>query len=443
MLINRFKVLLTASALGLAGCSTPMPPDRGCGVPGGLCAPTVPNTSVAPPVPHPLAAPEPPPARTMPVEPPPPAYGAAGGPVRIGLLLPLESPALGQAAEAVRAGFMAGHERDRTGVEVDVIATGDDAAGALDAYRVASERNDIVVGPLARSAVAALALSGAVGKPTVALNHPQTGQPLPPQMLVAGLSVEEEAIQVANWAANENPDARALVLTGPASWQQRAVGAFAARWSTLGRSYKVVELPVADGYVDPNALAELRAQLQLERSELESLNAGSPGTGTVRADAALPDAGSLAAGRPTVIFAALGAQQLRQVRTALGTSTPTYGTSSVNPGRDPGVSAPELDGVRLVDLPWNVLPDHPQVMAYPRLLDTGQLLDMQRLYALGIDAFRVAREMAQRPGQPFRLDGVTGRLAVDPTREGVRFHRNQAQVVYRDGGFFEPVVTAP
>ena len=75
----------------------------------------------------------------------------------------------------------------------------------LDAYARAAESNDIVVGPLARPAVAALASSGAVSKPTIALNHPQVNSPLPRQMLVIGLSLEDEARQVADWAAGEQP----------------------------------------------------------------------------------------------------------------------------------------------------------------------------------------------------------------------------------------------
>jgi hypothetical protein len=53
-------------------------------------------------------------------------------------------------------------------------------------------------------------------------------------MLVIGLSIEDEARQVADWAAREHPRRRALILTGNAAWQ-RAAGAFAARWNELGR----------------------------------------------------------------------------------------------------------------------------------------------------------------------------------------------------------------
>lgn len=409
---NNLKGLLTAAMLSLlAGCgSSPLPPDTGCGVPGGLCAPTAPVTS-APPA-EPAYTPPPPVdtgVRTNPVELPPGPDGRPAAPpgaqTRIALMLPLESQALSQPAEALRAGFMAAFERDRAGVSVDVVPTGDSAQDTLDAYARAAQQHDIVVGPLARSAVAALAGSGAVTKPTIALNHPQTDGPLPRQMLVVGLSLEEEAHQVADWAAAEHPAGRALVITGPATWQQRLSGAFAARWSQLGRGNTLVELPIADGYVDGNALADLRLRLQTDP--------------------------------PQLMFAALDAVQLRQVRSALGTSLPTYGTASVNPGRDPGVSAPELVGVRILDIPWTVQPDHPSVSVYPRWSgDTGGF-DMQRLYALGIDAFRIARELGQRQTGSFEIDGVTGRLSIDMGGPSARFRRVETGVVYHGDGIFE------
>jgi hypothetical protein len=408
------STLVPAFALALlAGCgSTPLPPDTGCGVPGGLCAPARPVTSAPPPE----ATYTPPPAedsgvRTNPVELPPGVGGApsaavpAGGGTRIALLLPLESPTLSQPAEAVRAGFMAAYERDRAGITVNLVPTGDSTESALEAYTRAAAQHDVVVGPLARNAVAALATSGSVSKPTVALNHPQTNAPLPRRMLAVGLALEDEARQVADWAAAEQAVGRALVLSGPAAWQQRLSGAFAARWSQLGRAHTVVELPIADGYVDGNALAELRARLQADP--------------------------------PQLAFAALDATQLRQVRSALGTSLPTYGTASVNPGRDPGVSAPELAGVRILDLPWTVQPDHPAVSVYPRWTAASDGFDMQRLYALGIDAFRIARELGQRPNGAFEIDGVTGRLSVDMGNPNSSFRRVETGVVYRDAGVFE------
>lgn len=413
---KNIRALLATAALGLlAACtSTPLPPDTGCGVPGGFCAPAA--SSASPPPAEAGYTPPPPaaPIRTSPIElgpaggrPLASSVDRAGAPgVRIALLLPLQSDALAQPAEAVRAGFMVGYERDRSGVTVNIIPTGDSAQATLDAYVRASEQNDIVVGPLARPAVAALATSGIVNRPTVALNHPQTGAPLPRQMLVVGLSLEEEASQVADWAAAEQPGARALVLTGKTAWQQRLSGAFTARWAQLGLNNATVELPSSDGYVDPNALAELRARMQDDP--------------------------------PQLVFAALDAVQLRQVRSAIGTSLPTYGTASINPGRDAAIPAPELEGVRILDLPWTVQPDHPLVASYPRWGgDTGGF-DMKRLYALGIDAFRIARELALRPTGSFELDGVTGRLSIDMGAAAPAFRRVETGTVYR-GGVYETV----
>jgi outer membrane PBP1 activator LpoA protein len=409
------KNLLAAGVMAtLAGCSTPMPPDLGCGVPGGLCAPVQSNTSAAP-AEAPAPPPEPPRSetRTSPVElypgngTPQSSARPAGGATRVALLLPLQSPALGQAAEAVRAGFLAGHERDRAGIEVEIVASGDSPESTLDAYARAARQNDIVVGPLARSSVAAIIAGNAVVKPTIALNHPQTDRPLPPQMLVVGLSLEEEARQVADWAAQEHPAGRALVLGGKAAWQQRAAGAFTARWNRLGRNNASVELPITDGYVDANALAELRSRLAIDRPEL--------------------------------VYAALDAGSLRQVRSSLGTSLPTYASSAANPSRSPGQSVPELDGVRLVDLPWTIQPDHPAVMTYPRPVDS-ESLDMQRLYALGIDAFQVARTLADQPDTGFTLDGVTGRLSVRRNNGGWSLQRIESAAIYRDGVGYETVV---
>jgi outer membrane PBP1 activator LpoA protein len=95
------------------------------------------------------------------------------------------------------------------------------------------------------------------------------------------------------------------------------------------------------------------------------------------------------------------------------------------------MSVSELDGLRVVDVPWLVRPDNSAVMVYPRPLESDQSLTMNRLYALGIDAFLVARELALRPGAPFVIDGVTGHLEVD----GTRLQRRESMAVYRDGNF--------
>jgi outer membrane PBP1 activator LpoA protein len=331
--------------------------------------------------------------------------------VRIGLMLPLRSETLGRAAEAVRAGFMAAYERDRSGFAITLIETGDNGQDVLSAYATALEQQDMIVGPLARSAVTAVANSPLVNKPTIALNYPEGRNDLrlPAQMLVMGLSIEEEARQVAEWAAQDHPRARALILSGTTAWQRRTAAAMAAQWQRLGLSSKQLELGALNGYLNDADLVALRARLQNEPVDL--------------------------------LFAAFDPDQARQLRAALSapplSELPLYGTSALNPGRSLLQPGPELDGVHLMDLPWQLQRDHPAVMVYPQPLarDDGARLtaDMERLYALGIDAFRVAREIAQHPAQRFQLDGVTGQLTIDFGHGPSWFERVEMPAVYQNG----------
>jgi outer membrane PBP1 activator LpoA protein len=72
-----------------------------------------------------------------------------------------------------------------------------------------------------------------------------------------------------------------------------------------------------------------------------------------------------------------------------------------------------------------------------RTPDSDRPLDMARLYALGIDAFRVARGIALHPDAPFVIDGVTGRLtvSVDADTHQLRLERREAAATVRGGGF--------
>ncbi|SFU42963.1 penicillin-binding protein activator [Pseudoduganella namucuonensis] len=473
MLPKNVKLLLACLAAGfIGGCGTP------CGAPGRLCAPVTSNTSTPAPAhrqapaaadmaepastaqthaiampgtaagagmwsagqsgtqptaqgggaPDPAAPAAPASAAAVPAAsagtgaqasgqpgpaaPAAPADGAA--PYRIGLLLPLRSETLRLPAEALRAGFMAGWERDREGYTVTVIETGDAAPDVLSAYVAALAQQDMIVGPLSRSAVTAIAGSALVNKPTIALNHPDArGETvLPAQMMVIGLSIEDEARQTAEWAAREQPGAVAYVLAGSAQWQRRSASAFAAQWQKLGHAAKAVDLQVLNGYLNDAELVQLRARLQGESLMM--------------------------------LFAALDPDQSRQLRVALAApplgDIPIYGTSSLNPGKAKLVPGPEMDGVRLMDLPWQLQRDHPAVMVYPRLqggADRKPDADMERLYALGIDAFRVAREVARgavkhEPAK-FKLDGVTGQLSVQFGDGPARFERRALPAVYKNG----------
>lgn len=330
---------------------------------------------------------------------------------RIAIVLPTLSDTFGAAAQALRAGFMAAHEREPDGIEVSLVESADGAQNALSAYESAQAHNDIVVGPLARADVAAVARSGKLAKPTLTLAPADADIALPAQALAIGLSVEDEARQLAAWAGAGRKQGKAFVIAAGVAWQRRAARAFAAQWQEQGLEALPIDIASSSGYFSAAGLEQVKKRLAEEK--------------------------------PAVVFFGLDAFQAQQMQLVLpkgqAAAPQAYGTSQLNPWSAADWRSAEkrleMNGVRLVDLPWLLQPDHPATMVYPRPVteaDRRPNPDLDRLYALGIDAYRVAREIAaQRTA--FEIDGVTGRLSVSFSAGNYRFRRAAQPAAYQDG----------
>lgn len=329
------------------------------------------------------------------------------GPTRVALLLPdIEGP-FRFAADAVLRGFQAAHQLDGEGVYVSVVRIEkDDFRRAASVYRqLQRQRFSMVVGPLTRSSVGQLSRMGELPIPTLALNLPGKNQPIPGNCILFSMAIEFEgrsaarfAIAEANHSTGGTRVPRALVISDKSSLSTRSANAFMEAWQSFGGE---LEEPIFRNISRASEMARLL-------------------TG-VRAD---------------IVFAALNPQVLRRVRQAISPSLPIYGTSQLNVGallaqeNSTLLAAPELDGVRVVEMPWQVLPGHPAVAAYERSRRLPHL-EMQRLYAFGIDSFRLARALLDRNEQ-FELDGVTGRLVLDAVADP-RVVREPVLAQYRDG----------
>jgi outer membrane PBP1 activator LpoA protein len=299
----------------------------------------------------------------------------------IAVLLPLKSSALARPAEAVRRGVWEAHRvHSGNGLPLLVHATGDDPFDIVQAYEQAVQAGArLVIGPLTRSAVTALAGSNLVSVPTLALNAPETDAPLPQSLYVFGLQVENEARQLAQLAA-EHGRRRALVISAESALSKRLSQGFTEEWTRRGNK-------IAEEFAfttDPGELGKLRDTLAL--------------------------------GAADMVFLALDAKQAKLIRSYLGLSMPIYATSLVHTGSDP-LARLELNGVYFTDMPWLLAPDHPAVLSYARPDPAG--MEFQRFYALGIDAYRIAQELAREPGE-LRLDGVTGHITLDRDHRLVR-----------------------
>ncbi len=326
------------------------------------------------------------------------------GPTRIGLLVPPANSLYGRAAAALIDGVRAAQSRDGADFTVEVIETGEsgsDLSSVCDSLRDRGFR--LAIGPLTRNAVNALALTGPLPLPVLALNH-TSGVSLPDNMLVFGLSIESEAEQVASYAFGDvsarggERRPRAGIIDDGSPLSQRSVAAFIHRWYELGGEYFE---PIETSSASPAALRALLAGVQAD-----------------------------------VYFAAIPPEAAVALRAAVGDKGVLYGTSALNSGAvpevaDPGaqIRSPELDGVRIIAMPWQVKLDDPAVMRYerPKALN----VELQKLYALGIDALRIG--ILLLAGQTrIDLDGVTGRLRLDLALDP-RVDRQALLAEYRDG----------
>ena len=307
---------------------------------------------------------------------------AEGPAPHVALILPTLSALLGSVADAVRQGYFAASEADgRNALPVRLYATADDGPAVLESCRKAQKDGAVlVVAGLTRDGASLLAQSDCPRQPTLVLNQPQERQ-LPPRMYSISLGAEQEARQAALLAINDGW-VSAIVITSPSPLSQRVHEAFEREWS--------------------RAAGELR----------RLVFTGGPDDAPVIKD-------RLSGMQGDMVFLALDRTTTLAVRPYISATLPVYTTSlSVDPRADATVNL-DLEGVRYVDMPWFVQPDHPAVMVYPAPRNPMSV-EQERLYAFGIDAYRLCSLLLQSDARTFSLDGVTGRISLEADRHFVR-----------------------
>lgn len=357
--------------------------------------PATPPVPMGTPSPAAPAATTPSAAAAMPAEPnAPPASAGAGNvapstpPSGIALILPLENKAFARAAEAVRAGFIAA--ATSAGEQDTCIVIGHGEDGVLPAFEDARARNvKVIVGPLLRDDVKAVAQLALDLPFTVALNQLDEGAPVPPNFYTFSLGVESDARLIAKRLHGEAVPQVAIVST-ETPLMKRFAGAFATDWVQMGG-------PVPDVYhfdATPETLTALRRGLGRKNAPAVLLAMDS-----ANATLAKPYLGTAAAYASGLVF-----ERVDQAGTR------------------------DLDDLVVVEIPWIVTPDADQFANLPRQ-EFGSAA-LTRLYAFGLDAFRVAQ--AFRDGMPerFALDGATGQVTLV---EGHQFAREGRFAVFRAG----------
>lgn len=305
----------------------------------------------------------------------------------IALILPLRSAIFGRAAEAVQQGFMAAAGVHQDELPVRVYAANDEQTEVAALYQQAVQEGALAVaGPLTRNGVATLAENPQLPVPTLALN--MLDMPRADQLYFFGLPPESEVQQIVQWAARAGMLTATVVRTDT-TFSRRLDLAFSEAWQQSGGSL-MPEIVYLD---DP--------------SEIRTLS-GQPGE---------------------MVFLAAEADKARLMRPYIYWDIPVYSISQVFTGNQNKMRNFDLSDVHFVDMPWVLQPDHPAVMVYPRA-EPPLPLEMERLYALGVDAYRMLHVLYRHETlNALPLDGVTGKLSLD----GHRVRRAATKAVMRGG----------
>ena len=207
-------------------------------------------------------------------------------------------------------------------------------------------------------------------------------------MYYFGMPVEAEARQIAQLAKRQGLQ-QAIIITSRAQWSKRLQSAFEEEWFASGGGIlREIEFNNVAG----------------EFADITDI----PGT---------------------AIFLATDAKTARLIRPYLSNKLPIYATSQIFTGNENTLTNYDLNGIRFVDMPWLLQPDHAAVMTYPRA-SPPLSIDRERLYALGIDAFRLTRLLlSKKPDVVMPVDGVTGDIQL---RDHI-YQRAAIPAVFQEG----------
>jgi outer membrane PBP1 activator LpoA protein len=318
-----------------------------------------------------------------------------GGDQTVAVLLP-ESGRFAGAAQAVRDGILAAQAADPQGARPRLVfrdTSGTTSAPAL-VKEAAAQGAGLVIGPLEREQVDQLAVQPNLPVPVLALNRSTGGTAAPGNLYQFALAPEDEAAAAAEKAFEAGH--RAALLLYPASaWGERVAAGFRSRWGELGGL-----IPASQAY-DPGAYDKGPAVSDV-------LSAG-------RAAPVAPDMVFL------VATAHAAAEIWPLVQRDSGGLLPGFATSHVH--RVEGPDSPALAGLQYVDIPWLAAPSAEDPVSFARLQAGNPAFESRyaRLYAMGIDAYRLAPRLGELAARPSAtVAGATGTLSLDRRRHVVR-----------------------
>ena len=349
-------------------------------------------------------------------------------PANLALLLPLKG-SFSDAANAIRDGLFAAYYDSPDSAmhpQLRLYDTGNTAETALAAYQQAvSEGAQFAIGPLRKEAVQAIAMQEELPVPILALNHVQGEPPISSKLYQFGLPPEDEAREVARMAWRDG-HRRSIAMIPANDWGERVFVAFVAEWQTLGG--EILEVQRYD-----------TKQTDHGDSISTSLNLNSSKARRKQVSSLLGEKLEFEPRRRQdvdFVFLLASPRQARLIRPQLSfyraSTVPVYSTSQVFTGHPDKEKDIDLNGIIFCDMPWTLVHngnwEHLQQAINEYWPDNASRY--KRLYALGIDAYRIIPYLSPLGSNMFgAYHGVSGNLSLDSqgqinrTLRCAKFHR--------------------
>ncbi len=347
-------------------------------------------------------------------------------PQKIALLLPLQGR-YAEAAQAVRDGFFAAYYADSPATQVNKLRVYDanDENVALVYQQAIKDGAEFVVGPLNKASVSRLTEQAILSVPTLALNNTPGEQFNKESLFQFALLPEDEARQVAEriWLDGHS---QGVMIYPDTAWGERLHTAFYEHWQQLGGKLVEVQaypLATADYAKSIRALFNVDNSRQRYKTLRRVLGKKPEFNARRRQDVEF-------------VFIAGFPKQARQIQPQLkfydAGKLPVYATSHVYSGHIDKALDRDMNGITFGDMPWTLTGSRTEPLhsAISKLWP-ARSEKYARLYAFGLDAYRIIPHLQRLQQYPFeRFNGQTGSLRMD---EQQRLRRQLTWAKFRYG----------
>ncbi len=296
----------------------------------------------------------------------------------IALLLPFQDEAFYPTADAIWRGFVAAQTEAGNSAEVKIYATRGDKNTVAATYQQAIEDGArYVIGPLTRDETTELAATQ-LKVPTLMLNQPDIANAAN-NLYTFGLSIDTEAAQIAKTARGYGMQT-AVIITSKNPLSAHMTKAFGDAWINQG--------------------GQIISQISIDENTV------------------LTDAKAQASAQPAdMILIAGNAEEARAVKPYLDAATPTFGFSHLYTGINHEPLDAALIAVRFTDLPWLINNDEATFSHYQTAAADLPQGEMQRWFALGVDAYQVLLALTGQPRHSATIHGLTGKIRINEQGE--------------------------